>query len=47
MPEMISVGLDLAKTVFQVHGNDASGQAVLCETTCKIDPVIGVIGIQK
>ena len=29
MSEIITVGLDLAKTVFQLHGADASGRAVL------------------
>lgn len=29
MSEISTVGLDLAKTVFQAHGADASGQAVL------------------
>jgi transposase len=29
MSEMITVGLDLAKTVFQAHGGDAWGHAVL------------------
>ncbi len=29
MLEIITVGLDLAKNVFQVHGSDASGRAVL------------------
>ena len=29
MSEIITVGLDLAKNVFQVHGADASGRAVL------------------
>ena len=29
MSEIITVGLDLAKNVFQVHGADASGWAVL------------------
>lgn len=29
MLEIITIGLDLAKTVFQVHGADASGRAVL------------------
>ncbi len=29
MPEIITVGLDLAKSVFQLHGADASGRAVL------------------
>lgn len=29
MSEIITVGLDLAKNVFQVHGADASGLGVL------------------
>ena len=29
MSEIITVGLDLAKNVFQLHGADASGRAVL------------------
>ncbi len=29
MSEIITVGLDLAKTVFQVHGADGAGRAVL------------------
>ena len=29
MSEIITVGLDLAKNVFQVHGADATGRAVL------------------
>jgi len=29
MSEITTVGLDLAKNVFQVHGADASGHAVL------------------
>ena len=29
MSEIITVGRDLAKNVFQVHGADASGRAVL------------------
>ncbi len=29
MSEIITVGLDLVKTVFQVHGADGSGRAVL------------------
>lgn len=29
MSEIITVGLDLAKNVFQVHGADATGGAVL------------------
>ena len=29
MSEIITVGLDLAKNVFQVHGADAAGGAVL------------------
>ncbi len=31
MSEIITVGLDVAKTVFQAHGADASGRAVLCK----------------
>lgn len=29
MSEIITVGLDLTKSVFQAHGADASGRAVL------------------
>ena len=29
MAEIITVGLDLAKNVFQVHGADGAGRAVL------------------
>ena len=29
MSEVTTVGLDLAKNVFQVHGDDASGRVVL------------------
>ena len=29
MSDIITVGLDLAKNVFQVHGSDGAGQAVL------------------
>ena len=29
MSEIITVGLDLAKNVFQVHGADGAGQAIL------------------
>lgn len=29
MSEIITVGLDLAKNVFQVHGADGAGQLVL------------------
>ena len=29
MSEIITVGIDLAKNVFQLHGADASGRAVL------------------
>ena len=32
MSEIITVGLDLAKSVFQVHGADGSGQAVLARS---------------
>lgn len=31
MSEIITVGLDLAKNVFQVHGADGSGRAVVCK----------------
>jgi len=31
MSEIITVGLDLAKNVFQAHGADGSGRAVLCK----------------
>ncbi|SEO00982.1 transposase [Pseudorhodobacter antarcticus] len=30
MSEIITVGLDLAKNVFQVHEADGAGHAVLC-----------------
>ena len=29
MPEIAKVGLDLAKNVFQAHGSDVSGRAVV------------------
>jgi hypothetical protein len=29
MSEIITVGLDLAKNVFQVHGADSAGRAIL------------------
>ena len=32
MSEIITVGLDLAKNVFQVHGADSVGRAVLRRT---------------
>ena len=32
MSDIITVGLDLAKNVFQVHGADDTGQAVLRKT---------------
>ncbi len=31
MSEIITTGLDLAKNVFQVHGSDCGGLAVLCK----------------
>jgi transposase len=31
MSDIITVGLDLAKNVFQVHGADGTGRAVLCK----------------
>ena len=30
MEEVVTVGLDIAKSVFQVHGVDAAGQVVTC-----------------
>jgi transposase len=30
MSEVITIGLDLAKHVFQVHGIDAAGKVVIC-----------------
>ncbi len=30
MNEVITIGLDLAKSVFQVHGVDASGKPIIC-----------------
>ena len=30
MGEVVTVGLDIAKSVFQVHGVDAGGQVVSC-----------------
>jgi len=40
MSEIITAGLDLAKTVFQVHGADASGRAVL-RKKLRRDQVLG------
>jgi hypothetical protein len=31
MQTITTVGLDIAKSVFQVHGVDPDGQALLCE----------------
>ena len=31
MSDIITVGFDLAKNVFQVHGADGAGRAVLCQ----------------
>lgn len=31
MSEIFTIGLDLTKNVFQVHGADGAGQAVLCK----------------
>ncbi len=41
MAEMTTVGLDLAKNVFQVHGADASGRVVL-RKRLRRDQVLGV-----
>jgi len=30
MQTITTIGLDIAKSVFQVHGVDAGGQAVIC-----------------
>jgi transposase len=40
MSEIITVGLDLAKNVFQVHGADASGLGVL-RKKLRRDQVLG------
>jgi len=31
MDEVSTVGLDIAKSVFQVHGGDSSGEVVVCK----------------
>ena len=43
MSEIITVGLDLAKTVFQAHGADASGRAVSCKKLRR-DQVLAFFG---
>ena len=43
MSEIITVGLDLAKNVFQVHGADGSGGAVLRKKLGR-DQVLGFFG---
>ena len=32
MPEIVTIGLDIAKNVFQLHGVDRSGKIVLRKT---------------
>ena len=43
MSEIITVGLDLAKNVFQAHGADASGRAVLRKKLMR-DQVLAFFG---
>ncbi|MCA3456416.1 MAG: IS110 family transposase, partial [Rhodobacter sp.] len=43
MLEIITVGLDLAKNVFRVHGADGAGQAVL-RKKLRRDQVLAVFG---
>ena len=40
MDEVSTVGIDLAKSVFQVHGSDRSGGVVLCKKLRR-DQVVG------
>ena len=42
MSEITTVGLDLAKNVFQAHGADGSGRAESC-TVARTDPVSGAV----
>ena len=48
MSDIITVGLDLAKNVFQVHGADGAGRAVLrkklrrCLTSALVGPNSGI-----
>ena len=34
MPEIATIGLDIAKNVFQLHGVDRSGKIVLRKALC-------------
>jgi transposase len=43
MSEIITVGLDLARNLVQVHGADASGRAVLCKKLRR-DQVLAFFG---
>ncbi|MEE4121408.1 MAG: transposase, partial [Paracoccaceae bacterium] len=45
MWEIITIGLDLAKTVFQLHGADASGRAVLRQTTGFVESLLRLVGL--
>ena len=40
MNEVTTIGLDLAKNVFQIHGVDASGETVICRRLrrCQVIP---------
>jgi transposase len=40
MGEISTVGLDIAKSVFQVHGVDSSGEVVICK--CEAIKVAGI-----
>jgi transposase len=44
MSEIITVGLDLAKNVFQAHGADASGLAVVLRKKLRRDQVLAFFG---
>ena len=46
MLELTTVGLDLAKNVFQVHGADACGGAVLRKKLRRAQPCMGGLGHQ-
>ena len=38
MEQVITIGLDIAKSVFQVHGIDAHGEAGPCKFLPKMKP---------
>jgi transposase len=48
MEEVATVGLDIAKSVFQVHGVDAEGRVVVQRklTRAKLIPVAGQAGLR-